>query len=517
MDRTNSIQNDFRKALVTVVCIVVVGHSASAEIQDSGSADACASALVKPLVRIVDGALETDAPIIEEAANAIQTTWARYTQLFEGQETFLWYNMMNRVSGQNLLVTGPGGGNKTGGIRWLMPGIWARTMNEWMNDSQVFGGRTKEGIDEGRDLINTSGSAFEAEYVLLDEVPNANPVLFTTLMSYLNPYERTVSFQGVEKRSKTRAVWSTGNATRLQMLKSFWERGIQSGPAFLNRYFYKLFIPNWLQLEQQLRLNRIYQRVYELKSDAQFGTVEERDFATQELKAMQPVAFNPDVVTRLAAKAFVISPSLDLALTQLANRLHEKMNAETLKTRIASRSEQSDPNQIPFESATEWSERTRRILMQVVRESAALDLLRMPDATLRANLLKKPITLSAASAWRTVQSIAGGPGLSYFDPRKLQMVFNLIRGKDNRWRMLDTQQEAAHSRDPLEAASWTELEIEQRIFNSELSTEIKRHIDAAKQVAALDQMEDDVSFGETDFEHHVFTQLYSAISKQLPE
>ncbi len=475
------------------------------------------AAIAEPILELKNGLYsrltKSGEKRVAEVAAAIQENISRSSQIFEGQEDPLITDLLTMIMKQNHLVLGPPGAAKTARILWLLGDqVWVKQIHEWNTVADIFGGATREGIEKGIEIINTEGSALEAVYAMLDEINNANPALFAGLLSYLNPGERRIYVQGKWRNAKTRAVFSTGNATRLQILQFFQRRGMQSGPAMLNRFLFKSYSINWLKPAQQMRLDRTKSEIAILESNLKYGTADEKAQAKLKLSKLNSVQFDPTVLERLGDLAFVFTPELKHDIVKLENALHLAMNKRTLETRQAVAG--GDKDVLHFESATEWSERTRGFMAPLVRFSAALDLMRLPEKT-RNQLLSngKPIPLSSLSLIRTVKSISTAHGASYFDPYSLKMVFNVIRGEENApWEQLNLEAESRLRRDPVEAASDMEVHTEQDIFNKVATAVLKEAVAANSQLAMLESIgkedDGDVEFDEMDYEHVVFKALY---------
>lgn len=462
---------------------------------------------------------------LTNTAKTLQATEAAYNNVFEAQESILSNHILTMVTRQNHLVLGPPGAAKTAGIDWLLPGIWTKQVAEDMSLTSFFGGLTEAGLREGREDINTKGSIIEAMYALIDEIPNANPSLLAGLLAYLNPGERRITIRGQKLEGRTRAIFSTGNATRPEILMNFWERGLQSGPAMLNRFLFKSFVPNWLHEAQQARLDQVYKRIDRLKAVLVAGTDSQRDRAKEQLKLMLPQPLDVEFIGTLADSAFETSPLLEQVARDLANRLRQRFNDETRKSKSKVAENNSERKQ-PFESTTEWSERIRRAIMQTVRASAALDLMRLSDKT-RTKLLKGPIELSPMSLWRAFQmSVTTGSGISYFDPRTGKVVTGLIRKteldhKSGQSQVIlakpDIEALKATARDDREALQWADMEFEVEAFNDDLSSILKEVSRNNQEIHALLNMDEDadVSFDSSDFESAVFRERWMRLANDL--
>jgi hypothetical protein len=299
--------------------------------------------------------------------------------------------------------------------------------------------------------------------------------------------------------------FSTGNATRPEILQNFWERGLQSGPATLNRFLFKSFTPNWLHEVQQKRLDEMYAKRRRLKAAIDFGTPEQKQRARDALRMMEPRAIDYNLIRNLAELTFESTPLLEAMARDVANKLRIALNDQTSKSKIAVKDGEAE---IPFESTTEWSERVRSALMSVIQYSAAIDLLRLPEAV-RNSLMRKPIQLSPVSVWRAVNmTTTAGPGVSFFDPRNGEVKFNLIHmnGQDRNGEVvtllspIDIELQMTQARDVREARQWADMSEEQKIFNNVVRTALQDYSKSSKEMAAIMALEDDadIDFESTD-------------------
>lgn len=461
----------------------------------------------------VDGHSEVD-----KVAAALQHTEHAYNQVIEGQEAFLENSLAAMATRNNLLSLGPPGAAKTMGVQFLVQDIWTKQVTEWTTPFEIFGGQTKAGIEAGRETINTDGSALNEPYTLIDEINNANPQLLGALLSYLNPGERVYYVGGKPFKAKTRTVFSTGNATRTEILNSFIERQLQSGPAMLNRFLMQNFAGNWRHDAQQARLDEHYTRIERLKLLKRSGTQEQKAYADAELKKVQAQAIDMNIVEMLGTLAFEESPLLKASMREFVNALRKEMNTKVMARKIE---KQSDPKVADLDPKTEWTERVRAALPKVIRYTAALDLLRLPKAQ-RDELLKKPIVLTPLSLWRSVYAaIMIGEGMMFFDLPNAKMQFNVIKqpSYDGATTLghfsLTTMKELA--RDPREAQQWDDLDLEQTVFNDTLNAQLMSIAEINKLITAMQNTDDDaaLNFENADFENVVYGYRWAKLAKTL--
>ncbi len=509
---------------ITFLSLCLVGNLSLSFVENGSSkktnvnSAACPAALTGPILELQNGVFSQLTPegkvAVERTAHAVSENFSRYNSFFQGQDELVRTHLLTMLMRQNHLLLGPPGGAKTMGIDWLIgkTKLWSKQIAEWTTPSEIFGGMTRKGIENGTEDINTTGSALESEYVMLDEINNANPTLLGALLSFLNPGERRIQIQGKSFKAITRAIFSTGNATRTQILDFFTQRNLQSGPAMLNRFLFKSYVFNWLKTAQQLKIDQFRRKVETLKSDMMYGSEQEKKDAKEALENILSLEIDTAPAERLAWRAFEITPELDNTLRVIANKLREQINKKAMDSRLQ---QQEDPRQIPFEPSTEWSERTRGFLEQLVRMSATLDLLLLPQEK-RQKLLAmgKPIPLSGLSVSRIAKIITTGPGLSYFNPISLKMEFNIVNDERLGWVKMDLGSEATDTKDPLEAHSILELEEEQTIFNQVLNNVLTELNLALSTVAMLENVQD-LDLDNVDFEHIVFKELNQEVHSAL--
>lgn len=451
--------------------------------------------------------------LVEKVAEDFQWTERAFNTTIIGQESIFQVNMMTVLSKQNHLFLGPKGAAKSMGTRFLFPEIWGIQINEWTTPDKIFGGQTKEALEQGLARINTSRSALEAKIVQLDEINNANPALNGSIMSFLNPEERFYLIMGVPYPAETISVFSTGNATRAELLESFIERQLQSGPAVLGRFLFQSLAHNWLDKEQRLHLDKLHLRKTRLKHFKESGDEAQKAYAIQELAKLEAREIDFALVRTLADLAFEISPILNIELDQVIDELRRRLNHE------AKRSEEAllvDPKEIKYEPKADWDTRIRSVAMSIIKYSAALDLLRLPKEV-RRDLLKKPIHLSAASLWRIVDvAITNFVGIRFFDLPNAQMRFNVVDKSVNGTPAgeillseLNLDQIATESRTLLAAGEFTNLKKEQDTFNEVISTALKNLAKGNAEIAAILTIAKDPDLdGPPDFENLVYGHLW---------
>ena len=456
--------------------------------------------------------------LIEKTATDLQHNEAAFNKLIEGQEALFNTHLLTAVTSQNHLVLGPPGAAKTMGITYLFSDIWSKQVQEWTTPFEIFGGQTKAGQEQGKEDINTEGSVLNAEFALIDEINNANPSLLGAMLKFLNPGERGFDVAGRTMKAKTRAVYSTGNASRIEILTSFIQRQMQSGPALLNRFAFKSFVNNWRNQAQQIRLDEVYKQIERLKMVAKYGNAQQKEQAQAYLEKTLARPLNYEVIENLGTFAFTTSPLLEMLSREFVNKMRIKMNDQSLKSKDAAA---TDKAKIPFEPSTEWTERVRGQFLKLIRYSAALDLLRLPEEV-RKELLKKPIELSAVSLWRVVNmSITNSEGIVFFNLPQMKIEFNIVKSTDSQGQTkleaADLTQMAAHARDKREQQQFEDLLFEQTAFNEVLTDILTETSKNNKDVAAILSMtsDPDLEFENTDFENLVFGHLWSSLASTL--
>ncbi len=466
------------------------------------------------------GVTESGLQRIHKAAEAFQANEQAFNEFIVGQASIFQVHMLARISRENHLVLGPPGAAKSMSVNWTFPNIWTKQITEWTTPFEIFGGQTRKGLEEGIEDLNTKGSALEAEVALTDEINNGNPGLIGATMSWLNPTERSYTINGKTIEAKTRSVFATGNATRAEILNSFEEHQMQSGPAVLSRFFFHSFVYNWVDLEEQARLDERYARTNQLKILREAGDPNLKALAARELEKYTPRPIDFDLIYSLAGTAFEEDPLLTAALRQMINDLRQRMNTEARKS---AKDIEGNKDGFKFEPKADWNERMRSSAMRILKISAAMDLLRLPS-DVREKMLQKPIRLSPLSLWRIVElSITNFVGIKFFDVPQARMQFNLIdktkpgsRAKRLNLERHDLTALAHDSRTALAAAEVEHLQKEQEIFNEVLNSSLVRLANDQKDIAALMNPLDEFDFDKDfDFENAVFNYLWRGHSEAL--
>ena len=397
-------------------------------------------------------------------ADAIKHNISTGEGLFFNQEALLEDQILTAATGQNMFMEGGPGGSKTAGISWLFPDIFTKQTHEMMTDLNIIGGQTEAGAREGKEDINLESGMVNKEFALLDEVNNANPQLFATLMSLLNPDERMVYVNGQKVKSTLRSVFLTGNATRYEILRSFLERGMQSGPAVLNRCLFKANVANWLPEHMQEKLDNVKKRIRLLKSVQKHGDLKSVALATAELEKLRAKKMDFGPVEVIANSIIETTPELEAATRGFAEKFRLKIAEEIKKSSEDNRLDPIGSPQILTPSA-EWTTRFTSELLNIIRYSAALDLLR----TGQTEMLNKPpfekVTLGPLSLWR-VYSVTTtiGAGMTRLNPTTGKVEFNMVHQHDGSWAPIDQATELAAAKNPRDEAQINDMYREQKIF-----------------------------------------------------
>lgn len=457
---------------------------------------------------------------VNQLAEDFQHNEAAFNRAIVGQESIFQIHMLTRVSENNHLILGPPGGAKTMGVTWAFPEAWAKLVTEWTTPFEFFGGQTKAGLENGIEEVNTKGSALEAVVVNVEEFNNANPGLNGPLMSYLNPGERSITVNGRRLKGETESVFSTGNATRAELLENYTQHQLQSGPAVLSRFYFHSLVNNWLDESEQNRLNEVYKRLRLLRRLIESGDAELKAEAEGELEELGPKSIDFDLVRSIGDYAFQEDPLLESVLNKAVSELRRRLNAETRKSEDDIKKNNGG---YKFEPKADWNERTRSVLMGVIKYSAALDLLRLPTEV-RENLLKQPIKLSPLSLWRMVDiAITNFVGIKFFDLPKAEMQFNIIdktaqNSDRNKLRLgrHDLAALAQEARTELIASEFEHLALEQQIFNKVLHAQLEEIAKSDKEIASLLTISNDFDFDKNpDFEYLVYGYLWRNYSAAL--
>lgn len=451
---------------------------------------------------------------IIKLAKDFQHTEKAFNSVIEGQEDIFNAHMMAWGLGQNHLLLGGPGAAKTMGVDFLFPNLWGRQVAEWTMPEDIFGGKTEEATKKGIDDINDVGMALRAEAVLLDEINNMNPGLGSDLMSYLNAGERFVRIAGNRRYAETRTVFSTGNATLVEILYNFKERQLQSGPAILSRFGFKSILSNWRHQAQQKRLNVFYQWKDQLKFQLLHGNPIEQANARVLLNSVEPRQINYHMLDFISRALFKPDREFDAALRQLNGKLREQLNMESLDSKIEANSEIDGV----FEPGSDFNERHRAIAWKAVRMSATLDFLRLPEEIQRRILNDGPITLSPFSIWRVVQwAKPSVDGMSFYNFPKMRMEFNLVReNNQGDYRPFSIGRMQETSRNKREQDQWGYIETEQRIFNDTLNAELEGVKQSAEEIAAIVDLDPaEIQSTGSLFEKIIFNTLYKDIADSL--
>lgn len=479
-----------RRCFLTIALLLTTGFWPSFAL-----ANKSCEGLLKPLLLFETDLSDPELPFrgmtelgyqrLIKAQTDLKAVTTHFNNVFESMESMFDIYMIAMASGHNVMSTGGPGGAKSASLLWLISNLWVKQVHEMLTDMSLIGGQTAEGLKRGVEVINTSGSLIEAAFAMLDEVNNANPQMLATVLSLMNPGERFIYVNGKRIMSKLRSMFTTSNASRYEMVQMFKERGMQSGDAFLNRSLFKLLVPNWLELDQQIRRDHVNRRRQHLRSLVKYGTNEAAKIATAEMKPFETREIDWEVVDAFAEQAFEASDDLESAARDFANQFRQRIHREMKDSERAQR-EQNGRSSVLTPSA-EWTERLRSEVLRVIKYSVALDYLRVADPKeLTAARFNKPLVLGPLSLWR-VQNIATtvGPGLTRLNLKSLEVEFNLIRDGDGGWTQANQRDWVAGTKDFRTQAEYEHMFLEQKIFNEIFNNLVNLMKEEAKSVAAL--------------------------------
>jgi hypothetical protein len=440
---------------------------------------------------------------VEKAQASLKRVSKAFAANFEGMNGILEMSLLTMATRENALLLGPPGGAKSKSLIWLIPDLWTKQMHEMMTQAALFGGQTEKGLLDGQEIINRKGSITEAEYAMLDEYTNANPQVSAALLSFMNPGERYYTENGTRVQAATRAVFSSGNATRAEMLKNYAERGLTSGPATLNRSIFKAWVPNWLTLDEQNRRDIFNRRKMHLDSAAKYASPEEREKAKSLLKGLESEKIDMHALEAFAQHAFVPHEDLISAIREYANEFRKSINGKILASEQAFR-DNPQTNPLVMTPSAEWTERFRTSLLRVVMYSAALDYLRMANAKdLDPHVFKKPIVLSPMSLWRVMYATTTiGPGENRFNPQTMQIDFNLTRNHRGQLVPMDHALALAGCNSKIQVDELNFMWEEQTLANSIIKGITGRMQAEAKDLAPFKPQTEDMSLelDSQDFE-----------------
>ncbi len=445
-----------------------------------------------------------------KAQKSLREVTVSFNNVFESMESFLDTYTVAMASGHNVMSLGGPGGAKSATLLWLISNLWVKQVHEMLTDLAILGGQTEEGIRKGREELNTKGSILETAFAMLDEVNNANPQLLATLLSVMNPGERFIYVSGKRIMSKLRSVFTTGNATRYELIQTFIDRGMQSGEAYLARSLFKQLIPNWLDPDQQERRDEVTARRNRLRSIARMGTREGRAAALAAMKPQQTTDVDWDVVDAFAEIGFVPSLELEVAARDMANTMRKRMHEE-IKNSERILTENPGAAGVVFTPSADWNERMRSEILRIIKYSAAIDYLRVAtEAELSLARLNKPIELGPLSLWRAFSvATTVGPGLTRFNPKSMTIEWNLIRKGDGTWAEPDQRALLAETKDLRTQLEFEHLFLEQRIFNEVILDIFTRARDQAKEVALLLNEDPEMALmNMSDLERLIFQRKY---------
>ena len=428
------------------------------------------------------GILPAGAKRLERMAKNLPIVVENYNRTFEGMGNILLMNLMAMAGKQNVIHLGEPGGAKTGNVLWMFKypeedggdatdHIWHIQMHEMRTEGDIFGLPTADGIARGLLERNTENSVVRADYGLIDEITTANPAIFGSLLSFMNPGERFYEEKGRKAVAKTRTIFSTGNSTRAQMMHQLWERLITTGPAFLNRSLMKSWVPNWLTLAQQDRRNRTKRKMIHLKSiKDEVGDAAQRAEARELLKGYQSRPLDDmAILEHFAYHAFVVDEALDVATIAMANNFRELIAEKVYESH---EQHKSDPQNHPFTlmPAAELTERLRDVFEEFIKISAMIDYVDLMGWDGIKNL-KQPIVLKPMSLWRLsyILTTLGG-GLNVFDPHpdRVKVSFELTRNQNGELVPPENDKIKKSIRDPIARQEFENKLLEQEWFNNTL-------------------------------------------------
>jgi len=436
--------------------------------------------------------------VVSKARDRIRKLYKLFpTQLFDMDAHMHAINVA-KLGRWSAILAGPPGGSKTGIVFSLTPDIWAKQVHEMMNETAIIGGQTQKGSEEGVEDINTKGTIVHAKYVLLDELDKANPALLATILSAMNRGERSVYIQGKRVPILTRAFFLSSNATLYELIENFIQRGQgTTGPAFLNRAEFKLYVPNWLEESSQEQLFKISRRVDYLKAISKHTPDAEK-----ELEALKLPQVDWEKLEDVAFTLFKTDDYFDATFLAFINKLRQKTHEDI---RTSEQEHQDDPIGHPhvLVPPAEFSTRLMKEISRVVMASSLIDFLLSPLAD-EANLKKntsRQIELGPLSLWRSYPVFtAVGPGKVVFNPETRQIIFNGKAGRDGQIQPMDMGQWIANAKDSRDRQELEFMLAAQERFQKTLQEQWNILERSNREAAALSSDLDDVDLESVEFE-----------------
>ena len=195
---------------------------------------------------------------------------------------------------------------------------------------------------------------------------------------------------------------------------------------------------------------------------------------------------NYSVIEVIADHLFEFTPEFDKALVAFRNKLDAKIQKERFDSELRYQTDPKAEGNI-FTATVDLNNRTYGQLRRIVKISAAIDLLRSPEAfkILTSKKIEK-IPLSGESLWR-LYSVTTPiyTGVTRYNAKTKQVEFNLMRQHDGTLLPIDQTAEIEIQGPPRDKKEVQDLFTQQKFFNEALYDVLGTQTNSANSVANL--------------------------------
>ncbi len=328
-------------------------------------------------------------------------------------ETLMHTIQLTRLIGANMLLTGPGGGGKSMSVDFFLSGEANKPydilFHQMLPESAIVGGQIMEAAKNGQYKVNIAGSMADHVVAIADEAHMAGPHLIATLFPLLERGRKIRQGQ-VRGKAKLQTVYATMNANLSEMVDSFYGNGL--GPQALpyaNRWQFKAFVYNWLDIEQRTSLWDREEKKRRLAMIAKHHPEVLKDEVFVDLKPI-----NWDHARELATAMFKLTDGAKQVLREMSEMMREE-NHKAVKDSEREANEQRLTKSSVLVPSGDLTTRLDLQLQEMVEYSAFIDFMNsgLP-------VPNKRIELDVASTWRALYmltTVTGGQAQLKYDPQ----------------------------------------------------------------------------------------------------
>ena len=333
---------------------------------------------------------------------------------FANMDSFYHAIIIARLNAEHVFLQGMPGGAKSLMVNFFETQEGHRSYKIQMHKSiqpiAIQGGVIFAQLDKGEYKINTENSLVHYKTASIDEIDKASASTLGSLLGALN--ERSFFHGDEEDKGELETCYATSNKFLPDIVESFNNKDdFGSGEALLNRFLFKMYIANWLDLPYMADLLNSQQSKQGVRSKKR---KQQADFQTEE-KSILGIGEWFSLVGGISDDLFILDEENTMIsrinYSALAELLHEYRTLVNKKSNAARGQERP----IDYYPSADLSTRLALKFISVIKASLFIDFLFSTESD--ENLekwLENPVQVDTSSFWR------------------LHLVLGTILGSENR-------------------------------------------------------------------------------------